>query len=311
MSRSTTTSPNRALATRVLFHIHEVLAESDGFVSKPEVEQRLVEDLDFSDWERTPVGKHGRPRWRNTLWYTTGAARAGFLQKSGGRWKITEAGRKALELGPEGLLEAVEQGYRDWREGKAEGDDDSPGSGLGAMARGHILRDGLKLLKRAPGRSLPWEHLLNRLPSVLPEDLLEQLEAHDSDWTRNYGYRTFYRATRAGWLTRDGGRWSLTDRGLRALQEWPEPTQLWDMAKQVAGTSTEKERIPYLGSTAELSKVPPALYRSQSATIAQLVGDIQQGTLALPTSNGPSCGRTPRCEISSTRSSEATPSASS
>ena len=29
------TSPSRSLAMRVLFHIHKLLAESDGFVDKP------------------------------------------------------------------------------------------------------------------------------------------------------------------------------------------------------------------------------------------------------------------------------------
>lgn len=275
-------SPTRALAMRVLYHIHKVLAESDGFVRKTEVEQRLLSDLEFSDWETAPAGKTGRPRWRNTFWYTTDAVKAGFLQKSRGRWKITEEGRRVLERGPEALLDAAIQGYRDFQANKDDTEDDSSNAGLGAPARGQILRDGLKLLERTAGRSLPWEALLNRLPSLLPEDLTEQLDAHDSEWVRNYGYRTFHRATRAGWLDRNAGQWSLTESGVRALQEWPESKELWQKAKQAAGTSSEKERIPYLGSTADLGRVPQALYRSQSATISQLVGDIQQGTLALP-----------------------------
>ena len=89
----------------MLFHIHTILAESDGRVAKREIHRRLANDLAFTDWEAEPAGRSQQPRWRHAPWYTTDAARAGFMEKSGnGLWRITSEGRKALELGPDGLL---------------------------------------------------------------------------------------------------------------------------------------------------------------------------------------------------------------
>jgi hypothetical protein len=91
-------SRSRALASKVLYHVLTVLAESEGRVPKQDIHRRLEADLEFTEWEFAPAGKWGHPRWRHALWYTTDASRAGFMEKSGdGQWRITSEGRKALD----------------------------------------------------------------------------------------------------------------------------------------------------------------------------------------------------------------------
>lgn len=277
-------SQTRHLASRVLHHVMHVLSEQDGYVDKSEVERRIVADLEFSDWEMDASGKSARPRWKNALWHTTDAVKSGFMTKSRGRWRITPEGRKALDAGPDALFEAAEAGYRVWAAGREDSGATSRERSRRAeqnRAKAHIFRDGLRLLERAPGRTLEFDALLNRLPALLPEDLREQLESASSDQF-DFSYRVFGRAARSNWIERGGGRWTLTDRGVSALGEWQDPVELWRKAREVGGAVEVRERIPYLGSVADFANVPQALYRSQSATIGQLVGDIERGTMALP-----------------------------
>lgn len=276
-------SRSRALATRVLHRTLEILAESEGYVPRGDVVARVGESLTFSDWESAPAGKSGNPRWRNAFWYTANAKFAGLMIKARGQWKITEAGRRALaDMSPADLFTAAEEGYREWREHEESGEAGLSEAHSGTTTRGHILRDGLLHLLRASNRTLDRAQLILKVRSGLPEEMLEALEAHDPDWETSYGYATFARAARAGWVQRNFGQWTLTDAGARALEEWPQPVELWRKAKHVAGTSDEPEQVPYLGNVSDLRDVPQALYRSQTATIAQLVADIEQGTLALP-----------------------------
>ena len=90
MSKTNKVSLTKALSTRVLYHVMKVLAESDGFVPKAEILDRLFIDLDLSDWELANAGKSENPRWKNALWYTSDAVKAGFIVKAHGKWRITQ-----------------------------------------------------------------------------------------------------------------------------------------------------------------------------------------------------------------------------
>jgi len=274
-------SPSRALTSKVLHHVLTVLSESDGRVAKQEIHRRLESDLEFTEWEASAAGATGTPRWRSALWYTTDASRAGFMEKSGsGMWRITPEGRKALELGPHGLLDAAKEGYRNWRKAQAP----SKSTSTQGLVRGQILRASLQLLERTPGRSMPWSEVAQRVGPLLPEDSLETLESRDADWQSSYAYNTFALASRAGFLVRVSGVLTVTDAGLAALSEWPEPQELWSAARLSAGKESESgaERIPYLGKTADYSRHPQSLSQVQSDGIDHLMGSIRQGTLALP-----------------------------
>lgn len=281
MNSKAKASRSRELATKVLYHVMTVLAESDGKVKKSEIHRRLEADLDFDEWERSPSGKRGTLRWRNALWYTTDAARAGFLEKSGsGQWRITPEGRRALELGPEGLFDAAVEGYRTWRK-KAKPKQSSRNQDV---LRGQILRAAVQFLERQPELRVPWRELAVTVGPLLPEDALEQLEARDADWQGSFAYNTFAAASRAGFLRRESGVISLTESGRNAIEEWPDPQDLWEAARQSQGAEASEgaEVIPYVGKVADYGGAAPALYQVQSDTIGHLMGGIRQGTLALP-----------------------------
>jgi hypothetical protein len=281
MSTPKIKSRSRALTSKVLFHIHTILAESDGRVAKKEIHRRLASDLAFTDWEAEPAGRSQQPRWRHALWYTTDAARAGFMEKSGnGLWRITSEGRKALELGPDGLLDAAAEGYKKWR--AAHGS--STPSGAQGVVRGQVLRACIQLLERSPGRSMLWSEVAKRVSPLLPEDTLEVLASREGDWQGSYSYHTFAVASRAGFLVRQSGVLTLAEAGIAALAEWQDPQELWEAARQSAGKEPDAntEPIPYLGNVADYAGSPQSLYQVQSDSIGHLMGSIKQGALALP-----------------------------
>jgi len=281
MTTSQVVGRSRALTSKVLFHVLKVLSESDGLVPKQEVHRRLLADLEFTEWEAEEAGKSRVPRWRSALWYTTDASRAGFMEKSGsGQWRITAAGREALKMAPLDLLDAARAGYKLWRQSSSG----SPAKRSSGVTRGQVLRASLQLLERTSGRTMAWKEVAQRIAGLLPEQTLEELEAKDADWQGSFAYTTFARAARAGFLVRDYGKLTLTDAGLSAMQEWPEPQELWEAARQSAGKDPEEgaERIPYLGRIVNSAETPQTLYHVHQDHLGHMIGGIQQGSLALP-----------------------------
>jgi len=280
------TSPSRALGMKVLYATLKALAEAGGSLSRQEVIQHLERSVEFTDWESSRAGKNQNIRWRSHLFYTVDAIRAGYMTKADGVWSITDAGKEALAHGPERLTELARAAYKEWYQETKMTDSNGDSNGnskLGAWARSQIFHQGMLLLEKAAGNALPTEVLFAQLPAKLPDDLQDALTRHDKHWTTSYGYRTFYRAAKAGWINRSSGVWTLTESGINALSEFKDAKRLWESAKSLYSDAGEsKEILPYLGGRNDFAAVPQALYRSQSATIGQLVSDIQRGTLALP-----------------------------
>jgi restriction system protein len=55
-------------------------------------------------------------RWETHIrFYTVDCAKAGYLQKSGGDWILTEKGEKALKLPPGELMRSAQREYRAWK----------------------------------------------------------------------------------------------------------------------------------------------------------------------------------------------------
>ena len=253
---------------------------------RKEVIAKLEEVVEFTEWEKAIAGKRQTERWRGYLLHTADAVAAGFMTKDRGKWSITNEGRAALGLGEDGLLDAAREAYS--AEKRANKASDSDGEeqavrGKGSEQRAQIFKAGLGILARSPNGSMPVDDFLRALPSELSEELVEALEERRSDWVENYGYQTFYRAARIKWIDRRSGTWTLKPKGQKALEEYPDAMVLWETARKFSKQEPGlEEKLPYLGTVEDFSGLPPALYRSNSATVGQLVSDIQQGTLALP-----------------------------
>jgi hypothetical protein len=272
----------RTLAANVLHTILRLLSEQDGPVHKSKIVPQLPGILGFGEYELERVGKGQRPRWRNTLWCTADAVKAGLMKKvGGGKWEITDEGRKALALGAEGVLALAKAGYREERE-RGGGEDDVDGD-LDAWARMQVLRDGLQMLAAAPGGAMALADFMARLPSRLPDDLREELDAYDRNWIERYGYNPMGRAAAAGWMRRSSGIWTITAEGRRALEKYADGPALWAGAKDAwESDGADDEKLPYLGATRDFGSDSQALYRSNQPTVDHLVKDVDSGALALP-----------------------------
>jgi hypothetical protein len=280
-------SNSQALSTKVLHAALAALSSNGGTMQRPDVRVWVLRNTEFTDWELEPSGADGPPRWWKYLGYATlGASRAGFMEKNRGTWTISEQGSLALqEMNPEELDQATRDGYREWEAERSDdednGEESNGQSGLG-WTSAHILHAGLGLLARSPGQRSKVEQFILRLPGLIPDDAQEVLDTHDKDWAWEIGYRTFYRAVKAGWLIRKGGVWTLTPAGSAAVVEYPTPQDLWEAARAMGDGEESKVPLPYLGEVLNSGQIPQCLYSTQSSTVRQLVGQIEQGGLALP-----------------------------
>lgn len=72
--------------------------------------------LKLSDYEKETYEKSGYIRWRAIVhFYSIGFVKAGYILKSGGRWKLTDAGVKALKLPAKELIQDINSKYRAWK----------------------------------------------------------------------------------------------------------------------------------------------------------------------------------------------------
>jgi restriction system protein len=110
----------RPLLEKLLFNVFEVLKENDGEMKGSELIERVGEISDLDEWARERFEKTGYIRWKAVLQLRSIAAvKAGFLVKKQGVWYLTKEGAAAVELGPQKLFEACEQGYAKWKASKA------------------------------------------------------------------------------------------------------------------------------------------------------------------------------------------------
>lgn len=82
--------------------------------------------MQFTRWEEGVYEKTGNVRWQGILhFYTIPAVKAGFLIKKKGIWYLTPEGERALEYGPQGLLDAATRAYKEWkREQKTQSEEE-------------------------------------------------------------------------------------------------------------------------------------------------------------------------------------------
>lgn len=61
--------------------------------------------------------QNGSPRWEtNVRWHSVDAVKAGFLEKSGGKWSLTDAGKHALKKTSDQFIYEIRQKYKEWNE---------------------------------------------------------------------------------------------------------------------------------------------------------------------------------------------------
>jgi hypothetical protein len=282
-------SQSRLLAGKTIYAALAAIKENGGRMRRKEVQDWVLENTDLTPWELEAAGKDSTPRWVKYLGYVTlDASRAGYMEKDSGLWTITEEGMQAVEsMDPLDLYQAARDGYREWQAEQEDDEDDleDPSNRVGVTwTPAIIFHSGLNLLARSPGRQMDVGQFLQRLPGLLPEDACEALNSYDEDWAWEYGYRKFYRAVKAGWLVRQGGIWSLTTAGEKAVSGFPEPKALWETAKAMQGTggSDDVGCLSYLGDIFNSGGLPQTLYSTQSASVQHLVSQVVHKTLALP-----------------------------
>lgn len=282
----TESSQSLQLTSKVLHASLSILQQWGGQGKRRKVLRTMEQEVDFTDWERADSGEDGAPRWRNYLDYkTTEAVRAGFLTKGSGHWALTEAGQEALEsLDADQLAQEAAERYQAWQDSREPGGKGGTKTG-GSLTwtRCHLVYAALHHLLNAPGHAMEGDELLAALPRLVPEDVAEALQAHDSDWPTGYGAHRIYLTVRAGWLQRQSGTWSLTPAGLQALGHYQDPADLYQAARALVGKDkTDLPPPPYMGAVYSSSGFDAPLYSSNSASISLLVSEIAHGTLALP-----------------------------
>lgn len=131
-----------------------------------------------------------------------------------------------------------------------------------ARRRGELIRGVFRVLSEFPD-GLPAKDVLTRLRSVVPPTPFE-----DSDYPGRPGVRRYERivrfssikAVKAGWLVKEKGRWSLTDEGRKALENYQDPQEFERQADRLykrwkaslpAEDEEEVEEAPTPGVTLE------------------------------------------------------------
>lgn len=110
------TSKSKEVAQKTVYAAMKILKENGGEMTGSEVVDKVRETVEFTDWEKQRYEKTGYIRWESVLhFYTIDCAKAGFLRKSKGVWYLTDEGEKAIELGPEKLLEKAQEAYKKWK----------------------------------------------------------------------------------------------------------------------------------------------------------------------------------------------------
>ena len=92
------------------------LQNMGGQARAGELLDRVGRTAKLTEHETQTLAKSGHVRWRARMHFQSIACvKAGFLQKSAGRWHLTERGAEALKLSPREFLQALRTQYRAWK----------------------------------------------------------------------------------------------------------------------------------------------------------------------------------------------------
>lgn len=110
---------SRTLASRLNYYTLKILSEQDGgSMSFSELKMRMLDLLDFDEWELFRYPKTGSLRWVvNLQYYSIDLVKSGYLIKNKGEWVITDEGRNAIERfkgEPYKLFKETHRLYAEW-----------------------------------------------------------------------------------------------------------------------------------------------------------------------------------------------------
>jgi len=104
---------------RAAEYIKTILLELDhlgGHARLKELFPRAEAKLNLSDYEREPYAKSGFIRWQAIVHFNSiPLVKAGYIQKSGGKWHLTELGKAALSKPAVELRDSAIRSYRRWK----------------------------------------------------------------------------------------------------------------------------------------------------------------------------------------------------
>ncbi len=96
-----------------------VLTELDhlgGEARLKEIFPRVESKLKLSDYEKEPYAKSGYIRWQAIIhFYSIDCVKAGYIQKSGGKWYLTNSGRQAITMPAGQFIRSAIEKYRLWK----------------------------------------------------------------------------------------------------------------------------------------------------------------------------------------------------
>jgi len=96
------------------------LKDMDGEARLKEIFPRAEAKLVLSDYEKEPYAKSGYIRWQAIVhFYSIDCVKAGYIQKSGGKWYLTEAGLDALKMPTGEFIRSAVEKYRAWKSTRA------------------------------------------------------------------------------------------------------------------------------------------------------------------------------------------------
>jgi restriction system protein len=96
------------------------LKNSGGQAKLKDLLDRVEGKLQLTEYERGHYPKSGYVRWRAIVhFYSIDCVKAGYIQKSGGRWSLTPQGEAALKLAPGEFIRSAAEKYRAWKSTQA------------------------------------------------------------------------------------------------------------------------------------------------------------------------------------------------
>ncbi len=110
---------SKKCAAKVLFSAVTILSKNGGEMPLRDLMEKVGHDAAWTSWEIARYETTGAIRWQSVLsFYSISCVKAGFLIKKKGVWYLTKQGEDVAKLGPAGLLEAAQKGFKQWKEGQ-------------------------------------------------------------------------------------------------------------------------------------------------------------------------------------------------
>jgi hypothetical protein len=92
----------------------KILSEKGGECPSKELMEEILKRLNPTDYERS-LNKSGQYRWvTNFRFYSINLVKAGWIEKIGGKWILTESGKKYVTLSPQEIFDLSGEAYDKW-----------------------------------------------------------------------------------------------------------------------------------------------------------------------------------------------------